>query len=101
MAPNKDWMNLENYLSENYEKGVKSFLDYAFTKLGAEFIRCLCTKFANIEFGSRGLVHGHLLAYGMVNKYTFWYHHGETFSEPSLSMNDDDNEDDIDEGDEM
>ena len=31
--------------------------------------------------------------------YIFWYHHGETFNEPSLYMNDDD--DDIDEGDEM
>lgn len=38
MAPNKDWMNLEDCLSEDYEKGVESFLDCAFTKLGTESI---------------------------------------------------------------
>ena len=42
MVPNKDWMNIENYRSEDYEKGVKSSFDYAFTKLETKFIRCPC-----------------------------------------------------------
>jgi len=90
MVPNKDWMNMEEYLSEDYEKGVISFLDYAFGMLGTDSIRCPCRKCLNIEFGSRDLVHGHLLAYGIVKRYTFWYHHGETLDEPSVEMNDDD-----------
>jgi len=49
-------------------------------------------KCLNIEFGSRELVHGHLLACGIVKRYTFWYHHGETLDEPSVEMNDDDDE---------
>jgi len=80
MAPNKDWMNIDDHLSEEYEKGVESFLDYAFTKLGTESIRCPCVKCLNVEFGNRELVHGHLLAYGIIQRYTFWYHHGETFN---------------------
>jgi len=32
----------------------------------------------------------------MVKRYTFWYHHGETFSEPGDEMNDDDDDDDDD-----
>jgi len=105
MAPNKNWMNLEDHLCEDYEKGVESFLDYACTKLGTESIRCPCTKCVSIEFGNRELVHGHLLAYEIVKRYTFWYHHGETLSEPSDEMNDnddfDDDDDDDDDVDEM
>jgi len=91
-------MNIEDYLSEEYEKVVESFLDYAFTKLGTKSIRCPCMKCVNIEFGSRELVYGHLLAYGMVKRHTFWHHHREAFSESSVEMNDDDN---IDEDHEM
>ena len=81
MAPNKNWTNLEDCLSEDYEKREESFSDYAFTDLGTESIQCTCTKCVNIKFGSCELVHRHLLAYGTVKRYTFWYHHGETFSE--------------------
>jgi len=98
MAPNNDWINIDDRLSEDYEKGVKSFLDCAFSKLGIESSRCPCVKCANIKFGDRDLVHGHLLAYGIVQRYTFWYHHGETINEPSVEM---DNDDDTDEYDEM
>ncbi|KAJ8425388.1 hypothetical protein Cgig2_018477 [Carnegiea gigantea] len=41
MASNKDWMNLKDHLSEEYKKGVESFLNYTFTKLGIESIRFL------------------------------------------------------------
>ena len=77
---------------------MESFLDYAFTKLGTEFICCPCVKCINIEFRNRDLVHGHLLAYGMVQRYTFWYHHRETINEPSIEM---DNDNDTYEYDEM
>ena len=73
---------------------MKTILNYAFTKLRKESICCPCKKCVNIEFGSRELVHGHLLADGMVKRYIFWYHHGQTFREPSVEMNDDDDDDD-------
>ena len=98
MVPNKEWMNIEDHLGEYYEKGVESFLDYAFTRLGTETIRCPCVKCVNIGFETREEVQGHLLAYGIVKRYTFWYHHGERFSEPSVEMDD---ENDVDECDEM
>ncbi|KAJ8449215.1 hypothetical protein Cgig2_021679 [Carnegiea gigantea] len=101
MAPNKDWMNLEDYLSEDYEKRMASFLDYTFTKLVTESIWCPHVKCINMKFRSRELVHGHLLTYAMVERYIFWYYHWETFSEPVVEMNDDDDDDDDDDIDEM
>jgi len=98
MVPNKEWMNIEDHLGEDYEKGVESFLNYAFTRLGIETIRCPCVKCVNIEFGTHKEVQGHLLAYGMVKRYTFWHHYGERFSEPSVQMDD---ENDVNECDEM
>lgn len=91
-------MNFEDHLGKDYEKGVESFLDFAFTRLGTATIRCPCVKCVNIKFGMREEVQGNLLAYGMVKRYTFWYHHGERFSEPSVEMDD---ENDVDERDEM
>ena len=99
MVPNKGWMNIEAHLGKDYKKAVESFSDYAFTRLGTETIWCPCVKCVNIEVGTREEVQGHLLAYGMVKRYTFWYHHGETLSEPSDEMNDNDDfdDDDVDE----
>ena len=77
---------------------MESFLDYAFTKQGTESICCPCLKCLNIEFGSPELVHGHVLAYGILKRYTFWYYHWETLDEPNVKMNDGD---DMGEPDEM
>ena len=34
MTPDKNLMNINGHLSDDYEKGVEIFLDYAFTILG-------------------------------------------------------------------
>nr|CAD1829826.1 unnamed protein product [Ananas comosus var. bracteatus] len=50
--------------------------------------------FSSLSFqGTRELIETHLKVYGIVQSYTFWYHHGERFGESqSESDSDDDNE---------
>lgn len=78
MTPSKDWMAIEDYVNDpSFEVGVNSFLDYAFQKLGTDNIRCPCCVCVNGEFGDREKVRQHLLVYGVVKRYTFWFHHGK------------------------
>lgn len=101
MTSSKDWMAIEDYINdEPYKAGVNSFLDFAFQKLGTTEIRCPCTKCLNVESGNRDKVRNHLLVYGIVKRYTFWYHHGERLDEPQpMSADGDDdmeeNQDDM------
>lgn len=48
------------------------------------------------------MVRSHLLVYGIIQGYTFWYHHGESFGEPEshskfVANNNIENDDDEDE----
>ncbi|XP_052197326.1 uncharacterized protein LOC127804495 [Diospyros lotus] len=82
MAPDKQWMNLVNdRLSETYQFGIKEFLRYATKKVGDRDIRCPCVKCNNTYSRSHGMVETHLTVYGIVQNYTFWYHHGERLGE--------------------
>ena len=47
-------------------------------------IRCPCVKCGNTYLGSREMVETHLRVYGMMENYTFWYHHEEKFGELNL-----------------
>nr|CAD1838579.1 unnamed protein product [Ananas comosus var. bracteatus] len=98
MAPSKRWMDLvDDRLSEAYEMGVQSFLNYAFERTGKnKKIRCPCVKCGNTYSGTRELVESHLKVYGIVQNYTFWYHHGERSGEPQ-SESDGDNGEEIEE----
>ncbi|KAK6775858.1 hypothetical protein RDI58_026859 [Solanum bulbocastanum] len=84
MAPSKQWMKLvDNRLDEVYFASVQKFLDYAFQRTGEEHeIQCPCIKCFNIILGTRKTVEIHLLVYGIIRNYTFWYHHGERLGEP-------------------
>ncbi|KAG6524289.1 hypothetical protein ZIOFF_014195 [Zingiber officinale] len=79
MTPDKKWMDLINdRLGEAYGQGIENFLDYAFERTRAtNEIRCPCVKCANAHFGSREYVKMHLIVYGILQNYRFWYHHGE------------------------
>ena len=102
MTPNKDWITIENYLIDtSYEAGVNSFLDYAFQKLKTTTIRCPCRKCVNGEFGDREKVREHLLVFGIVKRYKFWYHHGERLDEPEPLYDSDDDLDENDNSDEV
>lgn len=61
MAPNKDWMDLvDDRLNEAYDKGVQSFLNYAFKRTGENNeIRCPCIKCSNTYSGTREIVETH------------------------------------------
>ena len=84
MAPSKEWMKLSenDRLNDEYEAGVKVFVEYAFERTGEkEFIRCPCVKCKNASYASGFQVSEHLLTYGIIPGYTFWYHHGERIGE--------------------
>ncbi|XP_021848834.2 uncharacterized protein [Spinacia oleracea] len=97
MTPSKDWMAIEDYVNDpSFEVGVNSFLDYAFQKLGTDNIRCPCCVCVNGEFGDREKVRQHLLVYGVVKRYTFWFHHGERLEQEPQLVCDGDNDGDDD-----
>nr|XP_009797506.1 PREDICTED: uncharacterized protein LOC104243923 [Nicotiana sylvestris] len=98
MAPSKQWMQLvDNWLDKAYLIGVQKFLDYAFQKTGEEYeIRCPCVKCCNTTLGTRKTVETHLQVYGIIQNYTFWYHHGENLGEP-LSESEDKDGDELEE----
>ncbi|KAH0722394.1 hypothetical protein KY290_005073 [Solanum tuberosum] len=84
MAPNKEWMQLvQDRLDNAYIIGVEKFLDYSFTKLGeTQEIRCPCIRCCNASSKTHEIVRSHLLVYGIIQSYTFRYHHGERLGEP-------------------
>ena len=45
--------------------------------MGDREIRCPCVKCNNTYERSREVVETHITVYGIVQNYTFWYHHGE------------------------
>ncbi|KAH0729678.1 hypothetical protein KY290_000797 [Solanum tuberosum] len=104
MAPNKELMQLvQDRLDNAYIIGVEKILDYAFTKLGeTQEIRCPCIRCCNASSKTREMVRSHLLVYGIIQSYTFWYHHGERLGEPEsdsefVEDNNIENDDDEDE----
>ncbi|KAH0781606.1 hypothetical protein KY290_001204 [Solanum tuberosum] len=96
MAPSKQWMELvDNRLDEVYLAGVQKFLDYAFQRIGEEHeIRCPCVKCFNTILGTHKTVEIHLLVYGIIRNYTFWYHHGERLGEPLIEYESEDGDGD-------
>jgi len=59
-------------------------------------IRCPCIKCCNTTLGTRKTVETHLKVYGIIQNYTFWYHHGENLGEP-LSESEDEDGDELEE----
>lgn len=76
----KSWMKVKNRLDPAYEKGVKEFLDFAFThKEPHSKFPCPCIKCNNYYDQTREVVEDHLFIRGIVKSYTRWIHHGEDF----------------------
>ncbi|XP_050238212.1 uncharacterized protein LOC126687698 [Mercurialis annua] len=100
MAPSKRWMELvDDRLNESYKMGVKSFIDYAFERTREDLnIRCPCIKCMNTLLGTRESVFSHLIVHGILENYTFWYHHGERSGEPQSESEGDNDEESGDEG---
>ncbi|XP_016512128.2 uncharacterized protein LOC107829176 [Nicotiana tabacum] len=101
MALDKQWMKLiHDRLDDAYILGLENFLDYGFTRLKEiREIRCPCIKCCNVISGTRELVKSHLIVHGIIQNYTFWYHHRERLGEPSSDFEFvDDNNDEEDDG---
>ncbi|XP_056688131.1 uncharacterized protein [Spinacia oleracea] len=75
----------DDRLNNEYEIGVEYFIKYAFGKTGEkEKIKCPCVKCKNSSFGSPNMVRDHLLTFGIIQSYNFWYHHGERVGEDAF-----------------
>ncbi|XP_060183024.1 uncharacterized protein LOC132612978 [Lycium barbarum] len=97
----KIWMDLRRSTNE-YDRGVKYFLDKAFERASqGNEILCPCKRCFNRYWHTQTVVENHLFGYGFVNGYTKWVFHGEGFSSTNMlhPTNDDetsDMHDDID-----
>ncbi|XP_039135718.1 uncharacterized protein LOC120273139 [Dioscorea cayenensis subsp. rotundata] len=81
----KSWMH-KSRLSNEYAKGVESFLDFAFDKSSEDnMIVCPCVKCANVHWHTREVVEEHLMCDGILRGYTCWFFHGELV--PSSTSN--------------
>ena len=54
------------------------FIKYAFKRtVENDEIKCPCVRCYNPSFQSERVVRDHLIAYGIIQGYNFWYHHKE------------------------
>ncbi|KAM3307135.1 hypothetical protein P3S67_008878 [Capsicum chacoense] len=93
MAPSKQWMklSLHNRTDKIYLDGAKKFVNYAFWGKQEECeIRCPCYKCCNTTLGTRKMIEMHLKVHGIIENYTFWFHHGERLGEPISDFEDED-----------
>jgi len=100
-------LSMDGRLSDEYEVGVDKFIKYAFRRTGENYeIKCPCVRCCNSSFQSERVIRDHLIAYGIVQGYNFWYHHGERVGEvqsdtESEGANEEFNDDDEFEDDSM
>ncbi|XXG82955.1 hypothetical protein AAC387_Pa10g0826 [Persea americana] len=80
----KTWMILDSKnkmarLGQEYQRGVKSFIDFAKANAGdATQIYCPCTVCFNSCRYDFATVKFHIIHKGMQASYTIWIYHGET-----------------------
>ncbi|XP_050234230.1 uncharacterized protein LOC126682554 isoform X1 [Mercurialis annua] len=87
MAPNKQWINLSKIdrLDKEYGDGIEPFISYAFrNKTDEHKVRCPCVRCNNTFSANRKMIRSHLIVYGIMESYTFWYHHGERVGESEI-----------------
>jgi len=67
-----------NRLTAEYEKGVEEFIEFAKAKSDPTWMKCPCTKCANVRFADEDCIREHLFCVGIMQHYTKWIHHGES-----------------------
>ncbi|KAL8150534.1 hypothetical protein V2J09_020342 [Rumex salicifolius] len=81
LLKDRSWMNYKNASDRRkpeYEDGVNTFLDFAFSNAGNnEKIRCPCVSCYLGSYHDRKVVFYHLLARGIIKDYNPWTQHGE------------------------
>ncbi|KAM3202853.1 hypothetical protein P3L10_030478 [Capsicum annuum] len=104
MAPSKQWMqlSLHNQTDKIYLDGAKKFVNYAFRGKEEECeIRCPCYKCCNTTLGTRKMIEMHLKIHGIIENYTFRFHHGEQLGKPLANSEDEDEDEDEDKADDF
>ncbi|XP_073226306.1 uncharacterized protein [Cicer arietinum] len=91
---NRSWMNA-NRLSEEYEKGVEEFLQFALKKLpeskGRFYCPCvICLNENTLHFEE---IRSHLICYGIDMNYIRWIWHGDSLNMSNTSEREDANVD--------
>ncbi|KAL3820333.1 hypothetical protein ACJIZ3_006238 [Penstemon smallii] len=91
----KSWMKLDDYTSDNYANGVRSFIRFALeNSRDNNKMLCPCRNCLNLKSYPTSLVKLHSLSNGIDVGYIKWLHHGETSDIP---LEQDNNHGDIDE----
>ncbi|KAM3237018.1 hypothetical protein P3L10_012047 [Capsicum annuum] len=90
-------MDLPRYSAE-YEKGVKSFLNFAYTYEDpqGEEIQCPCDKCCNVRWTQRDVVYNHLIGRGFIDGYKRWINQREWEIDLNGDDHMDNSNDDID-----
>ncbi|KAL0005073.1 hypothetical protein SO802_012634 [Lithocarpus litseifolius] len=85
MSIDKAWMFIKDRGSQEWQNGMKAFLDMAFAEVAeANTIRCPCCKCVNVVPKTRNEVALDLCKFGTDQNYKIWIHHGEEwYDEPS------------------
>ncbi|GMI63927.1 hypothetical protein HRI_000062000 [Hibiscus trionum] len=73
----KTWINLRSRASEEYIRGVTSFLNFAFERTEDGKIWCPCVNCVNTYRVSRRDAFDHLICDGFLKGYVRWIFHGE------------------------
>jgi hypothetical protein len=97
---NKRWIKLRDRSLPEYLKGMKDFLDFAFSRPERPpiTIRCPGCKCNNVNFKTRAEVDHHLYQWGFEPSYENWEYHGESSSDSSDDSDFMDTDDDIGNG---
>ncbi|KAG7583522.1 Transposase-associated domain [Arabidopsis suecica] len=76
MDMDKSWITKPR-LSQDYIIGVKRFLDFAFSKIKVDMLKCPCQRCCLVKNKLRVDIEGDLMCHGFLSTYTNWYLHGE------------------------
>lgn len=80
----RSWME-KSRVTEEYQNGLKFFLDYAFRNASmSDGILCPCKRCKIVIFATRDEAFEHLTVDGFISGYTQWIAHGELSSSRSL-----------------
>jgi len=100
MAPSKGWMKFsrDGHFTNGYEVGVEKFIKYAFKRTRyRDTIKCPYVRCCNSSFATESTIQDHLIAFRIMQGYTFWYHHGERVGEAQSNIESEREEDEDDE----
>ncbi|KAG7552208.1 Transposase-associated domain, partial [Arabidopsis thaliana x Arabidopsis arenosa] len=88
MGMDKSWITKPR-LSHDYIIGVKEFLDFAFSKIKVDMLKCPCQRCCLVKNKLRVDIEGDLMCHGFLSTYTNWYLHGEELDgqEQAVSSN--------------